>query len=587
MLSLTNALKKITSFDNDIQDKFFIEEINHLSDQEQAEEIALKFSSIQNEYQQLHEQDINIPSFSASEIPQFTINQVQYQLSQVKGNKSYIPGDLPPKIIKHFASYLAKPLTDIFNTSLCQGKYPRIYKREICTPIPKCYPVESTSQLRNISGLFTFDKIFEKLLSELILLDMGDKMDPSQYGNQKGVGIQHYLVKMIDKIKSSIDRKSAKENFAVLATYIDWENAFPRQCPKLGIESFLKNGVRPALIPLLINYFQDRKMSVKWHGCFSVPRQINGGGPQGATLGIIEYLSQSNNCSDFVDPEERFRFIDDLTLLEIINLVSLSIKQFDFEASVPSDLPVNSGFVDSENLKSQEYLTKISEWTEDQKMKLNKNKTKAMLFNFSKSKQFTTRLKLENENIEIVKEAKILGTIISDDLKWKKNTENIVTKANKRMQLLAKSASFGADQTDLKEIYILFIRSILEQSCPVWTKSITKDERIDIERVQKSAVRMILDDPNINYKKALNKLGLESLEERREYLSLQFAKKSLQNHKMKNLFPKKIIKHDHKLRNQDKFKINYARTNRYKNSAVPHMQKLLNDDATTQKAYKS
>ena len=56
---------------------------------------------------------------------------------------------------------------------------------------------------------------------------------------------------------------------------------------------------------------------------------------------------------------------------------------------------------------------------------------------------------------------------------------------------------------------------------------------------------------------------------------------------MKNLFPKKIIKHDHKLRNQDKFKINYARTNRYKNSAVPHMQKLLNDDATTQKAYKS
>ena len=36
-------------------------------------------------------------------------------------------------------------------------------------------------------------------------------------------------------------------------------------------------------------------MSVKWHGQRSVPRTINGGGSQGATIGILEYLEQSNS----------------------------------------------------------------------------------------------------------------------------------------------------------------------------------------------------------------------------------------------------------------------------------------------------
>ena len=53
-------------------------------------------------------------------------------------------------------------------------------------------------------------------------------------------------------------------------------------------------------------------MSVKWHGCQSVPRKIKGGGPQGATIGLLEYLSQSNNSADMINESERFKFFDDL-----------------------------------------------------------------------------------------------------------------------------------------------------------------------------------------------------------------------------------------------------------------------------------
>ena len=89
---------------------------------------------------------------------------------------------------------------------------------------------------------------------------MMEKLDPSQYGNQKGISIQHYLVKFVDKILEALDKN---ESTAVLATLVDWKEAFSRQCPKLGIESFIENGVRPSLIPLMINYFQGRKMQVR------------------------------------------------------------------------------------------------------------------------------------------------------------------------------------------------------------------------------------------------------------------------------------------------------------------------------------
>ena len=70
---------------------------------------------------------------------------------------------------------------------------------------------------------------------------------------------------------------------------IDWKQAFDRQCPTLGVQSFVKNGVRNCLVPLLINYFKDRKMIVKWHGQESTMRNLIGGGPQGALWGILEY----------------------------------------------------------------------------------------------------------------------------------------------------------------------------------------------------------------------------------------------------------------------------------------------------------
>ena len=110
-------------------------------------------------------------------------------------------------------------------------------------------------------------------------------------------------------------------------------------------------------------------------------------------------------------------------------------------------------------------------------MMLNTNKTKTMIFNYTDNFQFMTRLRVENEPKEVIDSTKLLGTIISKDLTWDLNTASLIKKANARMQLLRKVASFSTSTDELKEIYILCIRSILEHSATTGTVACHRKHR--------------------------------------------------------------------------------------------------------------
>ena len=71
--------------------------------------------------------------------------------------------------------------------------------------------------------------------------------------------------------------------------------------------------------------------------------------------------------------------------------------------------------------------------------------------------------------------------MISHDLKWDKNTEYSVEEAYSRMELLGKVAEFTESIEDKREIYILYIRGTLEQSCVVRHNSLAEENSLDLE----------------------------------------------------------------------------------------------------------
>ena len=98
----------------------------------------------------------------------------------------------------------------------------------------------------------------------------------------------------------------------------------------------------------------------------------------------------------------------------------------------------------------------------------------------------------------------------------------------------------------------------------------------DLEMVQKCALRVISGKRYTNYKDALKKLNIDSLEERRKSLCLKFAKNCLKVDKLKKMFPKSSTKHTMSKRNFECYNVNKTMTERYMNSAIPQMQRMLN-----------
>ena len=374
-----SKLKRITRYDQQKSKVIQVEEISHLDDQDQTEKIADNHARISNTYKEVELSDISIPLFEDKDIPQFSTCQVREYILRLKSGKSTPPGDIPVKIVKEFASQLCVPLADIINCSIKQGHWATCFKKEVITPIPKEYPVLTIDKLRPISSLLSFNKVQEMAICEMIASDMAAKLDPTQYGNRKRTGIQHYLIRMLHRILAETDNNSRGEVKAVLCTFLDWQEAYSRQSHILGVRSFMANGVLPSLIPVLVSYFQSREMKIKWHNKLSKSRRMPGSGAMGSNIGIWEFDSQINQNADCVPVEDRYKFVDDLSVLEIINLINIGISSHNFKSQVSNVIPTHGQVIQNANLKSQKYIEEISEWTKKQQMVISEKKTKASI----------------------------------------------------------------------------------------------------------------------------------------------------------------------------------------------------------------
>ena len=144
------------------------------------------------------------------------------------------------------------------------------------------------------------------------------------------------------------------------------------------------------------------------------------------------------------------------------------------------------------------------------------------------------------------------------------------------MLILHNLSKFSLPLEEMIQIYTLYIRSVLENSAVVWHSSISRGEELEIERVQRCALRLILGERYSTYTDALLVTNLKTLKERRVQLCRAFAKKCVKNGS--DLFPLNITEKG--TRNREKYFVTHANTSRLANSAVPYMQRLLNLETT-------
>ena len=210
------------------------------------------------------------------------------------------------------------------------------------------------------------------------------------------------------------------------------------------------------------------------------------------------------------------------------------------------------------------------------KLVANSKKCKTMKFNFSRKHDFPLEIVMGGEMLQEVDEMKLLGVIISSDLKWQANTEYIVQKAMSRVGLLRRMKQLGVGERTLADYWAKECRSLLELAVPVWHSGLTVRQTAAIERCQRVAVAAISGAGWQEYDATLARLGLSRLAVRREKLCRTFATRTVARSRHADLFPRRGHHHNTRL-GGNSFKEDSSRTRRRHNSARPFLARILNN----------
>ena len=302
------------------------------------------------------------------------------------------------------------------------------------------------------------------------------------------------------------------------------------------------------------NFLTDRRLRTRIGLNYCCWRPINGGVSQGTKLGPLLFLILLNDRKVSVDS---VKFVDDTTLWETITSAQSSTSVL------------------------QAQISECSSWVTKNNMKLNPNKTKEIRVCFSTyDAEALPPLTIDSCIISVVLHAKLLGLIVSEDLKWVLHVDFICKKAAKRLYALRLLKRSSIPSSKLVRVFNICIRPILEYACEVWHHSLSKYLNDQIERIQRRALRIIF--PDCCYDIAMTRAGVVSLFIRRETICMRSFERMRTDvsHKLHSLVPSNRDT-EYSLRGgNDILSIPRCKTNRYANSFIIARSKAFNISKT-------
>ena len=176
------------------------------TDREVADAVAAYFNSISSEFKPL--EPCQIPFTYHKDLPPLSEEEVCKMIKDAKKPKSMVGGDIFPSLFNLAAEHLKKPVAGIYNCIIDTTVWPKAWKREYVTVIPKKGMPQSFADLRNISCTPLLSKIFEGYMLKRIKEE--NALKSNQYGGVKGCSTTHMVVGMLQEIcENAEDYRSA------------------------------------------------------------------------------------------------------------------------------------------------------------------------------------------------------------------------------------------------------------------------------------------------------------------------------------------------------------------------------------------
>ncbi len=284
------------------------------------------------------------------------------------------------------------------------------------------------------------------------------------------------------------------EGDGIDVAYLDFRKAFDLVSHKHLLYKMSKYGITNQTLNWIGAFLHQRSQKVVVRGATSESFAVTSGVPQGSVLGPILFLI----------------FINDLPL-EVISPLSLFADDSKVFSKIVSNKNLKKCNNENGNLKLQNDLNTIAGWAKKWKVEFNVDKCKIMHIGNQNLKHTYT---MDGTNLTTTREERDLGVVIDDQLGFDKHIRGIVKKAN-RMLGLIRIGFTCLDKEIFMNLYPVLVRPLLEYCVQVWSPYKRKYVNL-LEGVQRRATKLVPALRNLQYEERLKRLGLTTLEDRRE-----------------------------------------------------------------------
>ncbi len=348
-------------------------------------------------------QDIDVPDQYL-----VSVEDVEKSLMKVNVGKAPGPDGIPNWLLRDYAGIVGAPLAAIWNNTMRKGLLPTEWKSAEVIPLAKVTPPQSVeNDARPVSLTPTAVKQQESFVYRWLWDVVKDKINPNQYGCVKKSSTTMALVDLFNAWAKETD--VLKTTVRVLM--IDYRKAFDLIDHNIVLRKLENYGVPLVLLRWVSAFLKNRLQCVRMGKERSGWVELNGGVPQGTKLGPLLYIVMIN---DLELDLPLVKFMDDSTTYEVIHHPN------DTAASV---------------MNQQASL--VSTWSKQNNTKLNTKKTKEMQICFSRQPPKLEPIIIDDTEIEVVSQAKLLGVWFRDDLTWHTHVEEIHKKACKGSSMLS------------------------------------------------------------------------------------------------------------------------------------------------------
>ena len=152
---------------------------------------------------------------------------------------------------------LAKLLCQVLNKVFEEGGWPKIWRHETQTVIPKSSNPASFDELRNLSCTNLFSKLMEVFVLEQMSSEVNNK--PNQYGGVKGSSTNHFLINTYQNIMNAMEDN--KKSVSIIS--VDFSKAFNWMHHGQCLKALAHGGASQNVLVMVDAFLRDRTTYVR------------------------------------------------------------------------------------------------------------------------------------------------------------------------------------------------------------------------------------------------------------------------------------------------------------------------------------